>query len=58
MKTKTIEQLAGKPEGSFKKFLKEKDAFLQSIETERKTRGIRRTAGRGERAESPGRTVG
>jgi len=38
MKTKTIEQLAGKPEGSFKKFLKEKDAFSQGVEAERKTR--------------------
>lgn len=38
MKPKTIDQLAGKPEGSFKKFIKEKEAFLKGLDTERKER--------------------
>jgi hypothetical protein len=38
MKAKTIDQLAGKPAGSFKKFIKEKEAFLQGLEAERKER--------------------
>jgi len=38
MKRKTIEELAAKPAGSFKQFIKQKEAFLQSLETERKER--------------------
>ena len=37
-KVKTIDDLAKKPAGSFKKFIKEKEAFLQGIEAERKER--------------------
>ena len=38
MKPKTIDELCKKQDGSFKRFVKEKESFLQSLETERKER--------------------
>ena len=38
MKPKTIDEHCKKPAGSFKKFIKEKETFLQNLETERKER--------------------
>lgn len=38
MKAKTIDEACDKPAGSFKKFVKCKEAFLQSLETDRKER--------------------
>jgi hypothetical protein len=38
MKPKTIDEHCKKPAGSFKKFIKEKETFLQNLENERKER--------------------
>lgn len=38
MKAKTIDELCKQPAGSFKKFIKEKENFLLSLEKERKER--------------------
>jgi len=34
----TIDEHCGQPQGSFKKFLKEKEDFLKKLEEDRKTR--------------------
>ena len=36
MKPKTLDESCGQPEGSFKKFVAEKEAFLKKLEDDRK----------------------
>jgi hypothetical protein len=38
MKTKTVDQLCNSEAGTFKKFIKQKEDYLQSVENERKER--------------------
>ena len=38
MKTKTIDELCKSEPGSFKQFLKQKEAYLKNLENKRKTR--------------------
>lgn len=36
--TKTIDELCGEPEGSYKQFVKQKESYQQKIEANRKAR--------------------
>lgn len=38
MKAKTIDQVCGEEAGAFKKFIKDKEAYLKALENERKER--------------------